>query len=76
MDVNVKFKEEILNMFLVRAAYLEEDKTDAGVNKNLLSKTTLIFFYLKKSFEDFAWVFQAESMRLSNHMSHMVNDIP
>jgi hypothetical protein len=42
-------------MFLVCAAYLEEDKTGTGVNKNLLSKTTLIlFFYFKKSFEVFA----------------------
>jgi hypothetical protein len=63
-------------MFLVRAAYLEEDKTGTGVNKHLLSKTTLIFFYLKKSLEDFAWVCQAECLCFSNHMSCMMNDIP
>jgi len=73
VDVNVKWKEEILNMFLVHAAYLEEDKTGTAVNKNLLSETTLIFFYFKKSFEDFAWVCQAESLRLSNHVSRMMN---
>jgi hypothetical protein len=28
-------------MFPVLAAYLEEDKTDTGLNKNLLSKATL-----------------------------------
>ena len=60
-------------MFLVHAAYLEKDKTGTGVNKNLLSKITLIFFYFKKSFEDFAWVCQAESLCLSNHMSHVMN---
>jgi len=40
-------------MFLVRAANLEEDKTGTGMNKKLLSKTTFIFFYFKKSFEYF-----------------------
>jgi hypothetical protein len=62
-------------MFVVHAACLEEDKTGTGVNKNLLSKTTLIFFNLKKSFEVFAWVCQAESLRLSIHVSCVMNDI-
>jgi len=60
-------------MFLVHVSYLEEDKTGTGVNKNLISKTTLIFFYFKKNFEDFAWVCKAESLRLSNHVSRMMN---
>jgi len=60
-------------MFLVHAAYLEEDKTGTGVNKNLISKTALIFFYFKKSFEDFAWVCQAESLHLLNYVSCVLN---